>query len=318
MSLTVDHLSVRYALGGKRFVHAVRDVSLTLRQGETLGLVGESGCGKSSLARALVGLESMADGMAYFEDLRLGTQNKPALLRQWRRAVQMVFQDPYSSLNPRLRIGEMLDEVLKVNTGLPASGRADRINDLLELVGLPSEAVFRYPHQFSGGQRQRIGIARALSVGAKILILDEPVSALDVSVQAQVVNLLQDIQKRDQLGYLFVSHDLAVVEHLCTTISVMYLGQIVESGPAKAVCRSPLHPYTKALISAVPTPLGGLGNNYIPLNGEPPSPLHPPSGCAFHPRCPHVGVACYTLEYRLIESCPGHFTACPYSASSQA
>lgn len=309
-ALHIDHVTVSYGLPNGQTVQAVRGVSLELHPGETLGLVGESGCGKSSLSRALVGLEALSGGSASFHGLTLSPTTSPAVLKQWRKGVQLVFQDPYSSLNPRIRIGAALDEVLAVHTGLNRNARAEKVAEQLKTVGLPPEAAGRYPHQFSGGQRQRIGIARALAVGAPMLILDEPVSALDVSVQAQIINLLRDIQQREGLGYLFVSHDLGVVEHLSDTLAVMYLGQIVEQGPAKKVCRSPRHPYTQALISAVPTPTRGLNENYRPLIGDPPSPLAPPTGCAFHPRCPLAKEQCKREAPLLREIVPGHRCAC--------
>lgn len=310
--LRVEHATVRYPASGGRSVRAVYDVSFSLAPGEALGLVGESGCGKSSLARALVGLEVLTEGTATYGNEVLASGISSRALHRWRRSVQMVFQDPYSSLNPRLRIGDTLDEVLRVNTDQTKPQRISRIAELLDITGLPPESAMRYPHQFSGGQRQRIGIARALAVGAKVLILDEPVSALDVSVQAQVINLLEELREREKLSYLFVSHDLAVVEHLCKRMMVMYLGQIMERGESHEVCRAPKHPYTRALLRAVPNPVTGLGADYTPLTGEPPSPLDPPPGCPFHPRCTIANAQCSIRPYFLPNE--PHASACPFTS----
>jgi oligopeptide transport system ATP-binding protein len=295
-------------------VRAVEGVSFDLVRGETLGLVGESGCGKSTTGRALLRLVEPTGGRVLFEGRDVGEMGADEL-RGLRRRVQMVFQDPYSSLNPRMTVGAALDEVLRVHgLGGDREGRRRRVRDLLERVGLRPEQGERYPHEFSGGQRQRVGIARALSVEPDFLVLDEPVSALDVSVQAQVVNLLEDLQAELGLTYLFIAHDLALVEHVSDRVAVMYLGRIVELAPAEALYRNPLHPYTRALLSAIPVPdpsRRGRGERIV-LGGDVPSPISPPAGCPFHPRCPDprkdesCGVSVPPLE----EYLPGHFAAC--------
>jgi len=293
--LEVNHLKTWYPSGGgwlrpPRYVRAVDDVSFTLERAETLGLVGESGCGKSTLGRTLVRLEKPCGGTFAIDGVDLAKLSGRELRRE-RSKFQMIFQDPYGSLNPRMTIRQMLDEVIHLHTDLDPAARQQRMVELLEMVGLREVHLLRYPHQFSGGQRQRIGIARALAVNPKLIIADEPVSALDVSVQAQIINLLQDIQRQTGIAYLFIAHDLAVVEHISHRIMVMYLGKIVESGPAKTVCSNPAHPYTKALLSAVPT-IDRNGKQRIILPGDVPSPLNPPSGCPFHPRCPLAQKRC--------------------------
>lgn len=295
-------------------VRAVDGVSFTLRRGETLGLVGESGCGKSTTGRALLRLVEPTSGQVYF-DGRDVLSLEGDDLRAFRRKAQIVFQDPYGSLNPRMMIGAMLEEALAVH-GLAgdAVGRRRRAVELLELVGLLPEHADRYPHEFSGGQRQRIGIARALSVEPSFIVCDEAVSALDVSVQAQVLNLLADL--KDQLGltYLFIAHDLAVVKHVCDRVAVMYFGRIVETASAESLYRDPRHPYTKALLSAVPRPdpKSKTGDERIMLAGDPPSPMNPPSGCAFHPRCAHAkkDEECRRVVPGLEGGKEGRFVAC--------
>jgi oligopeptide/dipeptide ABC transporter ATP-binding protein len=294
--LEVNNLKTWYPVRGswfspKQHVKAVNDVSFTMSKGETLGLVGESGCGKSTLGRTIVRLEKPTSGNILFDGDDLShMRGKP--LQRIRSNFQMIFQDPYGSLNPRMTIFRVLDEVLGIHSALNKQERLDRIVELLEMVGLNSEQMHRYPHQFSGGQRQRIGIARALSVNPKLIIADEPVSALDVSVQAQIINLLEEIQKKTQIAYLFIAHDLAVVEHISNRVMVMYLGKVVESGKSSEVIASPAHPYTKALISAIPTIDPETRQKRIILPGDVPSPLNPPSGCPFHPRCPIAQERC--------------------------
>jgi oligopeptide/dipeptide ABC transporter ATP-binding protein len=274
------------------WVRAVEDVSFTLRTGETIGLLGESGCGKTTLGRAVLRLGPVTAGSIHFNGTDI-TRLEGRVLREHRRQFQMIFQDPFSSLNPRFTVGQIVGEPLEIHRLVKDSTTRDRrISELLESVGLDSRLVDRFPHEFSGGQRQRIGIARALAVEPQLIVCDEPVSALDVSVQAQVVNLLQDLQKQRGLAYLFISHDLAVVEHLAHRILVMYLGQVLEEAPASVLCQQPLHPYTQALVSAIPTVDPASKRRRIVLLGDPPSPLSPPSGCPFHPRCPMVQPRC--------------------------
>jgi oligopeptide transport system ATP-binding protein len=274
-------------------VKAVDDVSFEIAAGETLGLVGESGCGKSTLGRAILRLIEPTAGEVRFAGTNLLELDR-VTLRAKRRELQIVFQDPYSSLNPRMTVAEIIGEALDIHRLTPDnSARRKRIAELLEQVGLSAEHASRYPHEFSGGQRQRIGIARALAVSPKLIVCDEPVSALDVSVQAQVVNLLQDLQTKLGLTYLFIAHDLAVVEHISRRVMVMYLGRVVESGPAEAVIRRPRHPYTRALIEAVPNGKR-LDEKAEVLGGELPSPMRPPAGCPFHTRCPLVEARCRT------------------------
>jgi len=293
--LEVENLKLYYPARGGWFgrgshVRAVDGVSFEIAPGETVGLVGESGCGKSSLGRAVVRLENPTDGHVRICGVDV-TRLSGRELRRERKNFQMIFQDPYGSLNPRLTVLASLDEVLAIHSGLDRERRAERAGELLRMVGLDPSLLGRYPHQFSGGQRQRIGIARSLAAEPRLIVADEPVSALDVSVQAQIINLLEDIQKTTGTGFLFIAHDLAVVEHISSRILVMYLGRIVESGPAREVCGSPRHPYTKALLSAVPR-VERDGRRRIVLSGDVPSPLAPPSGCAFHPRCPLAKPEC--------------------------
>ncbi|MGD2046290.1 MAG: dipeptide ABC transporter ATP-binding protein [Gemmatimonadota bacterium] len=308
------HFPIRSGFLGraKEHVKAVDGVSFDLWRGETLGLVGESGCGKSTTGRAILRLLEPTAGEVTFDGLDVRAMDRERL-RTFRRRAQFVFQDPFGSLNPRLSVGAMLEEVLEVH-GLGGPNRRDRAVELLELVGLRPEHVDRYPHEFSGGQRQRLGVARALSVEPDFLVLDEPVSALDVSVQAQVVNLLEDLQQELGLTYLFIAHDLALVEHVSDRVAVMYLGRIVETAEAGELYAAPRHPYTRALLSAVPrpNPVGREERKRIVLPGDVPSPVDPPSGCPFHPRCPHPAKddSCRTVQPQLEGDSTGHVAAC--------
>lgn len=298
--------------GGSGDVTAVEDVSFSIMPGETLGLVGESGCGKTTLGRALARLLPVAArGEMFFMGRPLHGMGEREF-RGLRREIQMIFQDPFSSLNPRLTIGQMLAEVIRVHR--IASGKAVRMRaeELFEMVGLDRAYYDRYPHEFSGGQRQRVGIARALALNPKLIICDEPVSALDVSIQSQIINLLMDLQEELGLTYLFIAHDLSVVEHISDRVAVMYLGKIVELAGSDELYRSPCHPYTKALMSAIPVPEPGRKKERIILKGDVPSPLDRPSGCSFHPRCPDAVTRCSTEEPRLrsIASDSSHAVSC--------
>ena len=330
--LEVERLDVRYPIfGGVMLrkvaeVHAVDDVSFTLHDGETLGLVGESGCGKSTVGRSLLNLlwttapDVEVKGHAYFKrngkrvDLIPLSRRK---MRPHRTDLQMIFQDPYSSLNPRLTVGQIIEEPMTIHKpGMSKAERVERVGWLLDRVGLSAEQSHRYPHEFSGGQRQRIGFARALSTNPKVIIADEPVSALDVSIQAQVINLLMDLQEEFDLTYMFIAHDLSIVEHLSTRIAVMYLGTIVEIGSSDDVYHHPLHPYSKALLSAVPLPDPRRAGTYqrILLEGDVPTPINKPSGCPFRTRCPIAKESCALERPPLVEVTPGHWAACPWHA----
>ena len=291
-------------------VHAVDDVTFAVREGETLGLVGESGCGKSTLGRTVVRLLEPTEGVVLFEGRDISSLGTRAL-RPLRRQMQMVFQDPYASLNPRKRVGSIIGTPLKIH-GVEKSERRARVQELLQTVGLSPEHYNRFPHEFSGGQRQRIGVARALALHPKLIVADEPVSALDVSIQSQMLNLLDDLQKELQLTYIFIAHDLGVVRHVSNRIAVMYLGKLVELSPAEELYQRPIMPYTEALLSAVPIPDPDLSakRERIVLEGDVPSPINPPSGCRFHPRCRYMTDICKEVEPPLVDYGNGHLAAC--------
>jgi peptide/nickel transport system ATP-binding protein len=295
-------------------VRAVDGVSFSIPAGKTLGLVGESGSGKTTVARTLLRLTEPSSGSFRLDGAEVFTL-APGPLRRLRRRLQIVFQDPYGSLNPRMTVRQTLREPLAIHQLTPKPQRDARVKALLDEVGLDPELADRYPHELSGGQRQRVGIARALSVEPAFLVCDEPVSALDVSVQAQVLNLLADLQQKRQLTYLFIAHDLAVVKHIADDVAVMYLGRIVERAPATRVYDQPRHPYTRSLLSAVPVPDPAAPPQRIVLPGDVPSPAHPPPGCAFHPRCPHPkkDARCATERPALRELAPGHVAACHFA-----
>ncbi|HEV8471782.1 MAG TPA: dipeptide ABC transporter ATP-binding protein [Methylomirabilota bacterium] len=316
--LEVRNLVKHFEVGGGLFggprglVRAVDDVSFSLRRGETLGLVGESGCGKTTTGRCILQLERPTSGQIVLEGRDLAGLDAGEL-RAVRRRMQVIFQDPYSSLNPRMTVGEIVAEPLAVHGLVKGAGaRHDRVRQLLRQVGLLPQHAARYPHQLSGGQRQRVGIARALAMEPTLIICDEPVSALDVSIQAQIINLLEDLQSELGLTYLFIAHDLAVVRHISDRVAVMYLGKIVELADRKTLYDDPLHPYTRALLSAVPIPDPELEERRerVVLGGEVPSPLNPPSGCVFHPRCPIAVDRCRSVIPELREVKPGHWAAC--------
>ncbi|QDY70980.1 ABC transporter ATP-binding protein [Qingshengfaniella alkalisoli] len=320
--LKADNLVRHFNVGGGFLrkgatVRAVDGVSLDVKRGETFAIVGESGCGKSTLARLLMRLLSPTSGAVEFDGTDIsGTSGKA--LADLRRDMQFVFQDPFSSLNPRMTVGKLIGEPLETHApDMDSAARRQKVAELLNLVGLRPEHANRYPHEFSGGQRQRIGIARALASGPKLIIGDEPVSALDVSVQAQVINLLQDLKDELGLTLVIIAHDLAVIRHMSDRVAVMYLGQIVESGPAEVVFDSPKHPYTMALLSAIPEPVHAKPANRMPLTGETPSPANPPSGCRFHTRCPFARSDCETRAPQL-EQADGQQVACHYWAEIAA
>jgi oligopeptide/dipeptide ABC transporter ATP-binding protein len=305
------HFVIRQGLFSRvsAYVYAVDGVSFQIDEGETLGLVGESGCGKSTAGKALLKLIEPTAGTITLRGQRIDNL-PPSRVRPYRRELQVVFQDPYSSLNPRLSVGEIVAEPM-VNYGVARGAELkERVATILAKVGLRAEAMARYPHEFSGGQRQRIGIARALAVNPSLIVCDEPVSALDVSVQAQVINLLRDLQQEFGVSYLFVAHDLAVVEHISHRVAVMYLGKIVELADRDSLFTTPLHPYTEALLSAVPLPDPDAERRRVILTGDVPSPINPPTGCRFHTRCPYAEPRCRIEEPTMHEVRPGHHVAC--------
>jgi len=319
--LRAENLVKHYPIKGGVFlkeiasVKAVDDVSLTIQPGETLGLVGESGCGKTTFGRAILRLEEPTGGRVFFngDDILAYDQHQ---MRMLRKEMQVIFQDPFSSLNPRKSVAHIVGEPLLIHGMRSRPAREQRVLELLETVGLRREHMRRYPHQFSGGQRQRIGVARALALNPRLVVCDEAVSALDVSIQAQVLNLLKDLQEDMGLTYLFISHDLSVVEHLSDRVAVMYLGKIAEVAPSGDLYRTPLHPYTQALLSALPIPDPEQRGKRIILKGDVPSPIHPPPGCRFHTRCAYAQAVCRQKEPQLKEVRPGHLAACFFAGAA--
>jgi len=313
--LEIEHLKQYFPLGGKKIVHAVDDLSFFIKKGETFGLVGESGCGKTTTGRAILRLtEPTAGKIVYDGEVIFDSEKKiKADMRPFRRKMQIVFQDPYASLDPRMTVGDIVGEALDIHKLYSSKKeRHDKIISLLATVGLNSEHANRYPHEFSGGQRQRIGIARALAVNPQFIVCDEPVSALDVSIQAQVVNMFEDLQKQNNLTYLFIAHDLSVVNHISSRIGVMYLGHMVEMAESDELIFHSLHPYTRSLISAVPIadPRIARTNKKIILQGDVPSPVNPPSGCPFRTRCPYADSLCAEKKPEFKEIASGHYAAC--------
>jgi len=312
--LEVRNLKKYFPVGSGLFsrrkgeVKAVDGVSLKIEEGETLGLVGESGCGKSTLGRSILRLIEPTEGEVYFQGKNI-LALPPRELRDMRREMQIIFQDPYASLNPRMRVGDIVGEGLAIHKLATGRKKRDRVVELLNQVGLREEHYDRYPHEFSGGQRQRIGIARALAVNPKFIIADEPVSSLDVSIQAQIINLLQELQEKMHLTYFFISHDLRVVEHISHRVAIMYLGKIVEIASSDKIYQEAKHPYTRALLSAVPIPDPNRVKERVILEGDVPSPVHPPSGCSFHPRCRYREAVCDKVEPKL-EFSDGHGVSC--------
>jgi len=315
--LEVKHLKKHFPIKGGVFsktigyVYAVDDINFTLEKGETLGLVGESGCGKSTTGRTILRLIEPTDGAIYFEGQDITNLDKSAM-RALRREMQIIFQDPYASLNPRMTVGSIIGEPLEIHKIAKGAEKEERVALLLQKVGLRAEDMRKYPHEFSGGQRQRIGIARALALNPKLIVCDEPVSALDVSIQAQVINLLEDLQAEFGLSYLFIAHNLNVVEHISNRVAVMYLGQIVELASDEELYRNPQHPYTEALLSAVPIPDPTVKKKRIILEGDVPSPIKPPKGCHFHTRCVYKDKICEEVEPEFKDIGGGHWVACHF------
>jgi len=315
--LTLNNIVKHFPARGGMFkksdgvVHAVDGVSLSIEEGETFGLVGESGCGKSTLGRVIARLIEPTSGEVIFDSKDI-TRLKAKGLKSVRRGLQLIFQDPYASLNPRMPVGEIIGEALKIHNIANGKERGERVKKLIDIVGLPKDSAYRYPHEFSGGQRQRIGIARALALNPRFIIADEPISALDVSIQAQIINLFKDLQKEFGLTYLFITHDLRVVEYISNRIAVMYLGKIVEIGNSADIYSHPVHPYTEALLSAVPMPDPKRKKKRIILKGDIPSPLNPPSGCRFHTRCIYAQERCRVEEPLLIPRRDNRLAACHF------
>ncbi|PYI54593.1 ABC transporter ATP-binding protein [Paenibacillus flagellatus] len=311
----IRNLKKYFNVGKGQTLKAVNDVSFDIKQGETLGVVGESGCGKSTAGRTILRLYEPTGGAVNFNGTNIYSLSG-SKMKALRRDMQMIFQDPYASLNPRMTITDIIGEALDIHrlAGSKAE-RKKRVERLLDLVGLNPDHATRYPHEFSGGQRQRIGIARALAVDPKFIICDEPISALDVSIQAQVVNLLQELQRKMGLTYLFIAHDLSMVKHISDRVAVMYLGKVVEIAPSEELYANPTHPYTKALLSAIPIPDPDIEatRERIVLSGDLPSPINPPTGCHFRTRCPAASEKCASVEPALVEARPGHFTACHFA-----
>lgn len=320
--LQVDNLKMHFPvkegifLRASKFNRAVDGVSLTIQPGETLGLVGESGCGKSTLGRCISRLYQPTSGSIFFEGEDISTMKSRELL-PYRQNIQMIFQDPMESLNSRHTVGDILEEPFIIHKIGDRASRQKRIKELLEIVGLPARSVSRYPFEFSGGQRQRIGIARSIALNPRLIVCDEPVSALDVSIQSQILNLLIDLQREFNLSYLFIAHDLAVVKHISDRIAIMYLGKIVESGDGNTIYKEARHPYTQSLISAIPVPDPHRELNRQIITGDVPSPINPPSGCAFHPRCPMVQDQCKHETPMLENVAEGHIAACHRKAETR-
>lgn len=313
--LVVEHLKKYFPINTNMFgkpsayIKAVDDVSFKVRRGTTVGIVGESGCGKSTMGRTILRLYDVTGGRVLFDGVDLAAL-KPSELRHLRHDIQMIFQDPYSSLPPRMPVGEIIGEAVKVHNIVPKDQLKEYVLSVMDDCGLPAHYYERYPHEFSGGQRQRICIARSLALKPKLVICDEPVSALDVSIQAQIINLLCDLQEKQNLTYIFISHDLSVVKHISNEVGVMYLGSLVEYAGTDKIFENPMHPYTQALLSAVPVPDPDAKSNHVILSGDIPSPANPPSGCKFHTRCPNCMDICKSETPHLLEVSPGHFVAC--------